>query len=206
MLDEQLLRESDDLAAALDGIFALPKFDESGRHEVSHRASRLSFEHGQATRVLFAAGLVPSGLVVLRAQYEALVRSVWALYGATDAQIGKLSADLDIEAEQSAKNLPLVQEMMNTLATKAPVLAYQALANFKSSSWTTLNSYVHAGVHPIQRHETGHPVQLVQQVLKNSNGLALIAAMQGAVLTGNQQAVRHVGGFQEEYRACLPAR
>jgi hypothetical protein len=206
MVDEQLFRRSDELAAALAEIFALPMFDDSQRHQISHLACRVSFEHGHAARILFATGLVPSGLVVLRAQYEALVRSVWALYGATDTHIEKLSADLDVDAEQSAQTLPLVQEMMKTLATKAPAPAYQVLVTFKDSSWKALNSYVHAGIHPIQRHETGYPVQLVHQILKNSNGLALVAAMQGAVLTGNQQAVRHVGGFQETHQACLPAR
>ncbi len=206
MLDDQLLRDSDDLVTALAEVFTLPKFDESPRHQISHLACRVSFEHGHAARLLLASGLVPSGLVVLRAQYEALVRAVWALYGATDSHIEKLTAGLDVNSEQSAKNLPQVQDMMGTLATKAPPQAYQVLLNFKDNSWKALNSYVHAGIHPLQRHESGYPLELVHQVLKNSNGLALVAAMQGAVLTGNQQAVRHVGTFQETHRTCLPAR
>src|SRR6185369_2871796 len=100
------------------------------------------------------------------------------------------------ESEQHAKNLPSVAEMMGALSTKAPPPAYQALANFKESSWKALNSFVHAGIHPLQRQDAGYPVQLVEQILRNCNGLAVVTGMQAAVLTGSQQLVREVGALQ----------
>jgi hypothetical protein len=206
MLNEQLLHDSDDLASSLAEVLLAPKYDASTRIRVSHLACSVSLEHSHAARLLLAQSLVPSGLVVLRAQYEALVRAVWTLYAASDAHVEKLSATLDVEAEQAAKNLPLVQDMMTALSTKAPPQALHVLANFKDSSWKALNSYAHAGIHPIQRYEAGHPLELVEQVLKNSNGLAVVAGMQAAVLTGNQELVRRVGLLQASHHACLPAK
>ena len=203
-LDQQLLAASEDLSSRLLAVLAVPVYDDSQRIRVSRLAASVALDHSSACRTLLAVGMVPSSLVVHRAQYEASVRAVWALYAATEAQVAKLAATLAIEAEQEAKNLPQVAEMLSALATRAPASAYQALANFKENSWGALNSFVHAGMHPLQRQESGYPVQLAEQVLRNCNGLAVIAGMQAAVLTGNQQLVKQVGTLQTTYAQCLP--
>ena len=95
---------------------------------------------------------------------------------------------------------------MVALSTKAPYPAYQALANFKENSWKALNSFVHAGIHPIQRQESGYPVQLVEQILRNCNGLAVVVGMQAAVLTGSQRLVKQVGAMQTTHAKCLPVQ
>ena len=206
ILDQHIFAASEDLASRLADVLAVPTCDDSQRIRVSHLASWVALEHAAACRVLLAVGMVPSDLVVHRAQYEAVVRAVWALYGASEAHVAKLAATLDIEAEQEAKNLPLVAQMMETLMTKAPPLAYQVLANFKENSWKALNSYVHAGIHPLQRKKSGYPVQLVEQILRNCNGLAVVTGMQAAVLTGNQQIADQVTELQTTHRQCLPLR
>lgn len=144
-LDQRILAASEDLAALLAAVLAAPVYDDSQRIRVSHLASSVSLEHSHACRTLLAVGMVPSGLVVHRAQYEAAVRAVWSFYAASEPHVGKLGATLAVEAEQEAKHLPLVAEMMVALSTKAPYPAYQALANFKENSWKALNSFVHAG-------------------------------------------------------------
>lgn len=206
MVNEGILEASEDLASKLAEALLAPRYDDSTRNRVSHLACSVSLEHGQASRMLLAAGLVPSGLVVLRAQYEAVVRAVWTLYAAPDAQVEKLGTALGLEAEQAAKNLPQVSDMMTAISIKAPPAPYQALSNFKESSWKALNSYAHAGIHPLQRHESGHPVLLVEQILKNSNGLSVIAGMQAAVLTGSQELVRRIGALQTTHHSCLPSK
>jgi hypothetical protein len=204
MLSSGVFEESEELAGKLVGLLALRRHDDSPRNRVCHLASSVSLEHAAGTRRLLAEGLLPSGLVVLRAQYEALVRAVWALYAASESQIEKLAATLGPESEQSANGLPLVAVMLESLVGKAPAQPVQALCRFRDSSWRALNSYVHAGVHPLQRHNTGYPVVLITQSTKNSNGLAIVAAMQAAVLTGSQELVREVGALQLSHRACLP--
>ena len=66
-----------------------------------------------------------------RSQFEALVRSVWLAYGARDSDLAKLTATLDLESEQAAKNVPTVNVMMQHIQEKAPVAAYSALARFR---------------------------------------------------------------------------
>ncbi len=205
-LGQRILAASEDLAALLAAVLTAPVYDDSQRIRVSHLASSVSLEHSHACRTLLAVGMVPSGLVVHRAQYEAAVRAVWSFYAASEPHVGKLGATLAVEAEQEAKNLPLVAEMMVALSTKAPYPVYQALANFKENSWKALNSFVHAGIHPIQRQESGYPVQLVEQILRNCNGLAVVAGMQAAVLTGSQRLVKQVGAMQTTHAKCLPVQ
>jgi len=203
-LDKNILKASEELEAQLVSILEVPLYDNSQRMRVSHLASSVALEHGTSCRTLLAVTMVSSALVVHRAQYEATVRAVWALYAASDLHINKLGAPLDVEAEQDAKNIPLVAEMMAGLATKCPTPAYHALANFKENSWRALNSFVHAGIHPLHRQESGYPVKLAEQILRNCNGLAVVARMQAAVLTGRQQFVSQIGALQTTFRQCLP--
>lgn len=198
--------ESDHLATQLLCVLSVSGYDDSPRNRVSYLACSVSLEHWQAARTLLREGLLPSGLVVHRAQYEALVRAIWAFYAATESQIEKLAAVLTTDSEQSAKNLPLIADMLAALATKAPLQPYQALSRFRDTSWKALNSYAHAGIHPLQRHDNGYPLQLIEQVTRNSNGLAVISGMQAAVLTGRQQHVRDVSTLQHSHQGCLPAR
>ena len=84
---------------------------------------------------------------------------------------------LSLDAEQAAKNMVQVAEMLASLAKNAMAAnAYQSLTRFKDNSWKALNSYAHAGVHPMRRHEEGYPVKLLHDVLRNVNGLAVTRA------------------------------
>jgi hypothetical protein len=204
MLLGVLSKEADVLAASLYSIIAVPRFDGTERFRVSKVACSMSLEHWDATRSLLDIGLLPSGLVVHRAQFEALVRSVWVLYAAPDALISKLMATLSLESEQAAKNLPQTADMMADLSTKAPPQPYDALSRFKDNSWKALNSYAHAGIHPLRRHEEGYPIDLLKSVFRNANGLAIVAGMQAAVLSGRQQLVKDVLAVGMAHPSCMP--
>jgi hypothetical protein len=202
---EKVFADSEALADQLHALTRLPLFDDSERIRVSDLLCSLSFEHWAAIRQLLAAGLLPSALVVHRAQFEAVVRSIWALYAATDGQIARLSdSQLTLESEQAAKNLPLVHEMMEALAKKAPAEAFQALERFKTHSWLALNSYTHSGIHPIRRHESGYPIELIDAALSNANGLAVLGAMQAVALSGVQPLQRAVLDLAAQYPHCMP--
>lgn len=62
----------------------------------------------------------------------ALVRSVWLAYAAREVDLAKLTATLDLESEQAAKNMPTVSVMITQIQAKAPVNAYDALADSRS--------------------------------------------------------------------------
>ncbi len=203
MLDPIFL-ESDKLASELYQLIDLPLFDDSTRVVICDVACSMSLEHWEAARKLFSSGLLPSGMVIQRVQFETLVRSVWLLYAATEENIAKLSATLNLENEQAAKNMPQIADMMSAIEKKAPPQAYDALNRFKQNSWKALNSYAHAGIHPIRRHHEGYPIKLIQDVTRNTNGLAIICAMHAVVLSGLQPLQKQVLELAANYPNCMP--
>lgn len=203
-MERDLFVASEDFAGKLFQLIDLPLADDSSRLTVSDVACSMAFEHWAATRSLLKIGLLPSAVVVHRAQFEALLRSIWVLYAASEGQLSKLSAELTLEAEQGAKNLSQVADMMSAVSKKGPPQAYEALSRFKENSWKALNSYAHAGLHPIRRHAEGYPLKLMLDVTKNSNGLAVISALQAAVLCGVQPLQRDILDLAAGYPHCMP--
>jgi len=192
------------LAEKLLTVIDLPLLDDSERIRVSDVSCSLALEHWHSARALLGAGLLPSATVVHRAQFEALARSIWLAYSASDAHISKLTAPLSLESEQAAKNMPQVAVMMQDLEKRAPQQAYEALLRFKDNSWKALNSYAHAGIHPIRRHHDGYPLKLLHDMLRNTNGLAVMSCMQAVVLSGQQPLQRKVLEIASEFPACMP--
>ena len=95
--------ESEALAEELLSLIDVPLLNDSQRIDVADVACSLALEHWHSVRLLLQAGLLPSALVTHRAQFEAIVRSIWLTYCATDTDISKLAARLDLESEQAAK-------------------------------------------------------------------------------------------------------
>jgi len=196
--------ESEALAEELLSLIDVPLLNDSQRIDVADVACSLALEHWHSVRLLLQAGLLPSALVTHRAQFEAIVRSIWLTYCATDTDISKLAARPDLESEQAAKNISQTQNMMNAIEKSAPAQAYAALARFKDNSWKALNSYAHAGIHPIRRHAEGYPVALAHSVLCNANGLAVFCGMQAVVLSGLRPLQREVLDLAAKHPLCIP--
>jgi hypothetical protein len=204
MIELPIIETSFALAAKLASVLEVPLHNDSARTRASFVMCSVALEHSQAVRLLVADGLFTSAVAIHRSQYEALVRAAWIFYAATDQHVNLFASELTRESAQGAKNLPQVSDMMKALDGKAPSGAYQALSNFKTESWAALNSYVHAGIHALNRHGNGYPRQLVEQVVKNANALSIAAGMQAAVLTGRQELVHAVGQLQFTFSRCLP--
>lgn len=192
-----------EFAEQLFKLIELPRYDDSNRLLVSDIACSLSFDHWSAVLKLLQEALLPSAVVVHRAQFEALLRSIWVFYAASEEQLGKLSTQLNHETEQAAKNLPQVADMMAALKEKGPAKVHDALTRFKDNSWKALNSFAHAGNHPIRRHADGYQPTLIESIARNANGLAVIAAMQAAVLGGAQPLQRQILDLAAKYPACM---
>lgn len=195
---------SDSLAGELLALITVPCFDDTPRIRTSDVACSLSLEHWAAARELLRPGRLPSAIVVHRAQFEALTRSIWLLYAASDDHLAKLTITLSLESEAAANHMPMIAGMMQDLSSKAPPEAYDALSRFKSNSWKALNSYVHAGIHPIRRHEDGYSIQLLYDVLRNTNGLAVVGCMQAAILSGQQSLQSGVLATAGKHPSCMP--
>ena len=170
---DRIFDESDALAEDLMSEIDLPLIDASPRIIISEVACSLSLEHWHAARYLLRLGNPPSALVVHRVQFESLTRCTWLTYEASDNQLKKVTEDLTIETEQTAKNMPQVADMLQQLSKSGPRPAYEALTRFKDYSWKALNSHAHAGIHPIRRHHDGYPTDIIENALRNANGLAV---------------------------------
>lgn len=201
---DSALKESEAIAVEILALIDIPLCNDTPRVAVADVACSLALEHWHSIRLLLRDGLLPSALVVQRSQFEAILRSIWLTYAASDADVSKLAACLDLESEQGAKNISQAQDMMVALSTSGPKEAYAALARFKDNSWKALNSYAHAGIHPIRRHSEGYPTALAHGVLCNANGLAILSAMQAAVLSGAQPLQRAVLDVAARHSTCMP--
>lgn len=201
---DRALEESEAFAEELLTLVDLPLCNDTARVEVADVACSLAFEHWHSVRLLLQGSLLPSALVVHRSQFEAVLRSVWLTYAASESDIAKLTANLAIESEQAAKNISQTFDMMNALAKSGPKEAHAALTRFKDNSWKALNSYAHAGIHPLRRHADGYPVAFAQGVLCNANGLAALTGMHAVVLSGMQPLQREVLELAGKYPSCMP--
>jgi hypothetical protein len=65
----------------------------------------ISLGHGRAVRMLLVE-VPPSATALLRSQFEALVRAVWARHAAKESELARLLAPLTQESQQAAKKLP----------------------------------------------------------------------------------------------------
>ncbi len=152
---------------------------DDARGQAARRAAHLALEHGAAVRVLFAAGAPNAACALLRSQYEAALRGAWALYAASNERVDKLNRPLDLDSEQAAKNLDGPEKMLAALKARAgfnPQLMGLVipLEEIRKNQWKAMNSFVHGGIHPLQRMDA-FPVELAAQVVRNSNGIAHIA-------------------------------
>jgi hypothetical protein len=204
-LVDQLLHLSDQFDGSLWGTLDVPLFDRSTRVRVGASLCSLSLTHGTSVRTLVREGLPESATVVLRAQYETVLRAVWALYAASDIHVARLSSELASKGQEVAVGLPQPKDMLEALPGKAPDLACRLLETFRHTTLPMLNPFARTGVHAVRRHGPGYPVELVGALVRHSNGLSLIGAMQAAVLTGDQTVVQRVGQHQAEFAECLPA-
>ena len=138
--------------------------------------------------------------------HEALMRAVWLLYVASDEQIDRLVAPLGATAEKAASKLPMAKAMLDEIVGKAPRGAVEMLAHSRDANAPALHSFVHGGIHAIQRGLTGYPVELLANAVRSSNGLYTMAGMLLAILSGDEALTKRMSKIQPRFADCLPPR
>lgn len=164
----------------------------------------IAFEHAQSLKMLMVMGNHTSAAGLIRLQYEALVRGMWAFWAASEGEVTKLTADLTTESARVANNLPMMSKMLEALQGKAPKPATDLLLEFRDYSWKPLSSFVHGGIHAVDRNTKGYPVPLLIQMLKSSNGVSMMAAMVLVIIAKNGAHQGKLPALQREYASCLP--
>ena len=196
---------AEELLVHLADIVDLPPFDQSERLLLSRTLAVTSLHYAASARALCANHLAHGAAVVLRSQFEGLVRSVWVYHCASETHVQKLSPVLSPESQQASKNIPQVNEMLTDLDRRPQLKNLMvALGEFKSSSWLPLNSFVHAGLHPVHWTKWVPPLQLLDQIYRSSNGLAVLAFQNLAVLTGRPGLQQEVIAACASFSGCLP--
>jgi len=205
--DHDLVQRSVELEHRLAGTTGPDLLNSSPidlRQRIVLAAAKVAIEHGQSARRLLLVEVAPnSGVVLVRAQYEALVRSVWLLFCATDAEMARLTATLDASSEQTAKNMAGLLDMLAEVQKRAPAALSQQLVAFRDAQWKSLNSFVHAGIHPLSRTTGGFPKELAFNIAKVSNALTHMAYRVCASLGGEERLVA-TSGVYLEFRDCFP--
>jgi hypothetical protein len=201
---DKLLARSAMLEDRLVGFFALPLVDASSRLQTTQTLASLGFEHARSLKHLVAAGLYTSAAALLRVQYESLVRALWVLYVAKDGQVDLMLADLTQETAMQASKIPMLSQMLEEIEVKAPHAPVAHLKEFKHYSWRPLSSYVHGGIHAVNRHGRGFPPELVLTEVQLSNGLLGIAGNLLLILSGVPQEAGTMVGIYTEFQDCFP--
>lgn len=149
---DKLLARSAMLEVRIAGFFAQPLVNASSRLQATQALASLGFEHAQSLKHLVAAGLYTSAAALLRVQYESLVRALWVLYVSTDSQAELMLAELTQETTKQASKIPMLSQMLEEIEKKAPHAPVAHLKEFKHYSWRPLSSFVHGGIHAVNRH------------------------------------------------------
>lgn len=187
-------------------ILRHPLYDSSDRIRVSKIMCSVSLEHAESFKILLASRNFTSAIGLLRLQFECLVRGMWVLYAASETALSKLTAELNEDSQKRANNLPMLSEMIIQLEKKAPKNAIDPILEFKEYSWKPLSSYVHGGLHAIDRHSKGYPVQILEQALKASNGVNGLVAVFGSILTGQPHLTKEVYKSFDKFSDCFQAK
>jgi hypothetical protein len=176
------------------------------RFDLALKSATLSAEHGAAAFVLISSQFHAPGYTLLRTQFETLVRGIWLMYAASDTWIEKLSQALTEETAEAAKDALMLDKMLKGLraSESAPQALLDQLEACRGVIWKALNSYTHGGFHPLARLETGYPVQLSYDVLRNSNAIVALAAQLAAIVTGDPKNMIPVRKLHVEFADCLP--
>lgn len=200
----QLLARSAELEARVTGFLLLPLFDESNRLRAVRAVASLGFEHAQSLKYLTAAGLCTSASALLRVQYESLVRAIWMHHCATEQDVELMLAELTRESAKQASKIPMLSRMLDEIEVKAPHVPVDSLREFKHYSWKPLSSYVHGGIHAVNRHGRGFPMELALMQIRHSNGLLGVAGNLLLIIAGIPAEAGIMAGIYKEFADCLP--
>jgi hypothetical protein len=200
----QALESSVAFYAALDDILGGKTEIGSHRELLTQGTIGTTLEHGISIVLLVEANQLASASVLLRAQFEALVRALWLHFAADDAWIEKYFAALQADPSKDPGNSLSMDKMLQHLAAKAPRGIASKLQPLKDAAWGPLNSYVHSGIHPIVHQHAGVSVEFALATQRNANGLTGMAAMLAAEAFGDQRQVLSVLDAQYAHLDCLP--
>jgi hypothetical protein len=147
-----------------------------------------------------------SAMTLVRPAYEALVRAIWCLNGASEEWINQfVSADAD-RANGPGETIkgPPLDSMLDTIAKHHPQWVHDSLTVFKDATWLPMHSYVHGGIRPVIQTISGCPDHLKVNVILNGNGFVLMAINAMLIAGGERERIKQLQPVQKRHVSSLP--
>lgn len=169
------------------------------------QAGDLTIGHSVAALALIADEFIPSGIALLRVQFESLVTGIWLLHAASDSWVEKLAEPLTHDAAKRANEGLGMTEMLKELEShpSSPRHIVQQLQQYKAVTWKAMCSFVHSGIHPLSRGQAGYPVQLIHDVVRNANAISALN-LQLITLSTHPHCMPIVRVLHEQFSDILP--
>lgn len=199
-----ILGKSKKLASDIGSLLQDAKQPTTKRGLLTAALSQVAIEHTSSQRILIETDHHVSALSMVRLTFESLVRSIWIHHCASDEWIKQLTSP--IEPGQLAEPImgPPMESMLLSIDKSAPPFIGLMLRDLKDSTWQPMNSYVHGGLYAIaQVLSVSTPQQLIS-VMRNANGLALMAANVFVVACDDKSLAGRIKKIQFENLECLP--
>jgi hypothetical protein len=201
---DKLLARSAELEDVLCELFKLP-FSTTCRRTLAGRVMcNVVYEHAHSVKLLMAAGSYTSASGLYRVQFEALVRTFWVMFAASDDWVTALMTDVTPKSVAKVNKLPSINEMLAALEGKAPEVAVSKLLDFKMEIWKMLCSFVHGDYHVFQKHDDEYPPETLVNVIKGANGLCLLAGNLLVMQALDMSLKDRIRGIQQRFADCLP--
>lgn len=161
-------------------------------------------EHVLSQLHLLALGHSVTAMTLVRPSFEALVRAIWCLDGASDAWVVRFLSPLGPERDPADETIkgPPVEAMLEVIQKRHPAFIHSALTGLKDATWKPMHSYVHGGVRPVLQSLIGCPEAQCCAMVLNANGFAMFSTNVLIIAAGGPQG--HLPEIQRRFSACLP--
>lgn len=200
----RVIARSEEFEAELFKLLQSTPFADNNKSTAIIAMCDIAREHAVSLRELTKLRLPTSAIALLRLQYEAVVKAIWLLYAASDGAIEKLVAPLTPDSERMANNgAPSFSEMMKDIEKKGAPGVHKHLSGFRDYHWKPLNSFVHSGIHAVNRNKDGYPVALLYSAIRQSNNLTHMSAIALACLFDDPDFVMLVMLLYKKYADCF---
>jgi hypothetical protein len=165
---------------------------------------RIVQQHVIGQHILLESGLDVPAMTLVRPSFEAAVRAIWCLKGASDEWVEKFMSPPDAEAAPDAETVlgPAVDSMLLVIRKHHPQWLHDALLQLRTHTWKAMHSYVHGGIRPVVQSLSELPEQKQCAVLLNANAFLILATNVLRMAHGVPSPI--LSDLQRQYASCLP--
>jgi hypothetical protein len=199
-----LFLRSEELQTHIDKLRAAIVVPTKHRNVLTRLMAEVSLEHWQGQRLLLRQGMHLTGFALVRMQFETVVRAIWIQACADDAWLTSFVSPQQIDQLAEPAASPQVDVMLSAMERTGPAHMATMLRQLKTAAWKPMHSYVHGGIRPINQALAGVTNYQVSAVLRNANGLALMATNAMTVAAEDPVFRGALGRLQQKFLDSLP--